>query len=62
MATAAAMAALRAMALGGCSGSSSDDDGCRDSGGVDNGNGSNDIGDDSPCHPCHCPLRLLGET
>jgi hypothetical protein len=57
MATAAAMAALRAMALGGCSGSSSNNDGCRDSRGMDDGNGSNGVGDDSPCHPYHGPLR-----
>jgi hypothetical protein len=35
MATAAAMAALRATALGDCGGGSSDEDGCRDSGGKD---------------------------
>jgi hypothetical protein len=57
MATAAAMAALRAMALGDCGGSSSDDGGCHDSRGKDNGDGGNGIGDNFPCHPCHCPLH-----
>jgi hypothetical protein len=33
MVTATAMAALRATALGNCGGSSSNEDGCRDSGG-----------------------------
>jgi hypothetical protein len=56
MATAAAMAALRAMALGDCGGSSSDDNRCRDSRGKDDGNGGNSVGDDSPCCSCHCPL------
>ena len=44
MAAAAAMAALRAMALGDCGGSSSDDGGCRDSGGEDDGDGGNGVG------------------
>ncbi len=35
MATATAMAALRATALGDCGGSSSDEDGCPDCGGED---------------------------
>jgi hypothetical protein len=39
MATAAAMAALRAMALSDCGGSSSNDGGCRDSRGKDDNNG-----------------------
>ncbi len=45
MATAAAMAALRATTLGNCGVGSSDEDGCGDSGGEDNGSGSNSIGD-----------------
>ncbi len=51
--TATAMAALRAMALGEYGGSSSNEDGCRDSRGKDNGDGGNSIGDDSPSHPDH---------
>jgi hypothetical protein len=46
MATAAVMAALRAMALGDCGVSSSNADGCSDSGGKDDGDGSNGVGDD----------------
>ena len=53
MATAAAMAALRAMALGNCGCGSSNEDVCPDSGGKDDGNGGNGIGDDHPCHSCH---------
>jgi hypothetical protein len=56
MGTAAAMAALRATALGDCGGGSSDDDGYRYSGGEDNNNGGKGIGDDCPCCPLHCPL------
>jgi hypothetical protein len=37
MATAAAMAALKTMALGNCGGGSSYEDGCHNSGGEDNG-------------------------
>ncbi len=59
MATAAAMAAVRAMALGYCGGSSSNDNGCCDSKGRDNSNDSNGVGDDSPCCPGHCPLHHL---
>jgi hypothetical protein len=43
MATAAAMAALRAMAVGYCGGGSSNEDGCRDSGGKDDSNGGNGV-------------------
>jgi hypothetical protein len=57
MATAAAMAALRAIAFGDCGGSSSNDGGCRDSGGEDDGDGGIGVGDNCPCCPCHCPLR-----
>ncbi len=39
MATAAAMAALRTMVLGDCGGGSSNEDGCRNSGGDDDGEG-----------------------
>jgi hypothetical protein len=53
METAAAMAALRATALGDCGGGSSNEDGCRDSGGEDDGDGGNGVGDDCPCCPCH---------
>jgi hypothetical protein len=53
MATAAAMAVLRAKVLGDCGGNSSNKDGCHDSKGEDNGNGSNSVGDDCPCCPCH---------
>jgi hypothetical protein len=53
IATAAAMAVLRAMALGGCGGGSSNEDGCRNSGGKDEGNGGNGIGEDCPCCPYH---------
>jgi hypothetical protein len=59
MATATAMAALRAMTLGNCGGSSSNDDGCNDSRGKDDSNGGNGIGEDSPCCPRHCPLCHL---
>ncbi len=44
MATAPAMAALRATALGDCGGGSSNEDGCGDSRGKDNGDGSNGVG------------------
>jgi hypothetical protein len=53
MATAAAMAALRAMALGDYGSGSSNEDGCCDSGGKDDGIGGNGTGDDHPCCPCH---------
>jgi hypothetical protein len=54
MATAAAMAALTATALGDYGGGSSNEDGCCNSGGKDNGKGSNGIGDDCPlCCPRH---------
>ncbi len=53
MATAAAMAALRATALGNCGGGSSNEGGCCDSGGKDYGNGGNGVGDNSPCDPRH---------
>jgi hypothetical protein len=43
MATAAAMAALRTTALGNCGGGSSNEDGCRDSGGDDDGEGGNGV-------------------
>ncbi len=43
MATAAAMAVLRTTALGNCGGGSSNEDGCRDSGGKDNGKGGNGV-------------------
>jgi hypothetical protein len=43
MATATAMAALRTMVLGNCGCGSSDEDGCRNSGGRDNGNGSKGV-------------------
>jgi hypothetical protein len=56
MATAAAMAALRATVLGDCGGGSSDEDGCRDSGGKDDGDGGNGVGEDRPCRPRHRPL------
>ncbi len=49
MATATAMAALRAMALGDCGGSSSNDDSFCDSGGKDDDNGGNDVGDIRLC-------------
>jgi hypothetical protein len=47
-ATAAAMAALRATTLGDCGGSSSNEDGCRNSQGKDYGIGGNGVGDDCP--------------
>jgi hypothetical protein len=53
MAIATAMAALRATVLGNCGGGSSNEDGCHDSRGKDNGNGGNSIGDDCPCCPHH---------
>jgi hypothetical protein len=56
MATAAAMALLRATVLSNCGGDSSNEEGRRNSGGKDYGNGGNDVGDDCPCHLCHCPL------
>ncbi len=59
MATAAAMAVLRATALGNCGGGSSNEDGCCDSRGMDDGNSSNGIGDDCPCHPCHAHFVTL---
>jgi hypothetical protein len=57
MATTAAMAALRAMALGNCGVGSRDEDDCNNSGGKDYGNGGNGVGDDChrpPCQPQHC--------
>ncbi len=54
--TAAAIAALRATALGDYGGGSSNKDGCRDSGGEEDGDGGNGIGDDRPCRPCHAHL------
>jgi hypothetical protein len=53
MATAAAMAVLRATVLGNCGGGSSNEDGCHDSGGEDNDDGGNGIGDHHPCRPFH---------
>ncbi len=50
------MDVLRAMALGNCGGSSSNEDSCCDSVGEDDGNGSKGIGDNCPCCPHHCPL------
>ncbi len=50
MATAATMAALRAMVLGNGGGGGSNEDGCRDSKGEDYGNSSNSIGDNRLCH------------
>jgi hypothetical protein len=44
--TAAATAALRAMALGDCGGGSCNEDVCCNSRGKDNGNGGNGVGDD----------------
>ncbi len=46
MATATAMAALRAMALGNCGGSTSNEHGSRNSRGKDNGDSGNSVGDD----------------
>jgi hypothetical protein len=51
MATAAAMAALRATVLGNRIGGSSNEDGCGNSRSKDVGNGSDGVGDDPPCHP-----------
>ncbi len=51
MATAAAMAALRATALGNCGGGSCNEDGCHNSGGKDDGDGANGVGDNCPCRP-----------
>jgi hypothetical protein len=48
MATAAAMAALRAMVLGDCGGGSCNEDGSRGSGGKDDGDSGNSIGDEHP--------------
>jgi hypothetical protein len=59
MATAAAMAALRATALGDCGGGICNEDGCCNSRGKDNGNSGNGVGDNRPCCPCHCPLSHL---
>jgi hypothetical protein len=56
MATAAAMAALRAMALGFCGDNSSNEDGICDSGGKDNGNSGNGFGANHLCCPCHAPF------
>ncbi len=56
MVKAAAMAALRATALGNCGVGSSNENDCNDSGGKDDGNGRNGIGDDCPCRPHHHPL------
>jgi hypothetical protein len=53
MATAAALAALRAMALGTCGGGSSNEEGYHDSRGKDDGNGSNGISDEHSCCPRH---------
>ncbi len=53
MATSAAMAALRAKALGNCGGGSSNEDSCRVSGGKDDGNGGNSDGDDRPSRSPH---------
>ncbi len=47
------MATAADTTLGNCDGSSSNEDGCRNSGGEDDGNGSDGIGDDCPCHPPH---------
>jgi hypothetical protein len=51
--TAATIAALRATVLGDCGGGSSNEDGCRNSRGKDDGNGGNGVGDNHPCCPCH---------
>jgi hypothetical protein len=62
IATAAAMAVLMATVLGDCGGSSSNEDGCHNSRGEDNGNGGNGVGDDCPCRPCNAcfvPATLL---
>jgi hypothetical protein len=56
IAIAAAMTALRAMVLGDCDGSSSNDSSCRDSGGKDGSDGGNGLGDNRPCCLCHFPL------
>jgi hypothetical protein len=56
MVTAAAIAVLRATALGDCGGGSCNEDGCCNSEGKDSGNGGNGIGDNCPCHPRHYPL------
>ncbi len=51
--TATAMAVLRATVLGDCGGDSSNEDGCRNSGGEDNSDGSNGVCDNHPFSPCH---------
>ncbi len=56
MTTAAAMAVLRAMVLGDCGGGSCNEDDFCDSGGKQDGDGGNGVGEDCPCCPCHCPL------
>jgi hypothetical protein len=47
------MAVLRATVLGNCGGGSSNKDGCCNSGGKDDGDSGNGIGDDRPCCPCY---------
>ncbi len=59
MATAIAIAALRATVLGDCGVGSSNDSGCCNSRGKDDGNGGNSIGDNCPCRPRHHPLHHL---
>jgi hypothetical protein len=43
------------MKLGDCGVGSSDDGGCGNSRGKDNGNGGNGVGDDCPSHPSPLP-------
>jgi hypothetical protein len=47
------MATAAATMLDDCGGGSSNVDGCRNSGGKDDGNDGNGVGDDHPCLPCH---------
>jgi hypothetical protein len=65
MVIATAMAALWAPVLGNGGGGSSNEDGCRNSGGKDNGDGGKVIGDDRPCcphHACFVTRHVIANT
>jgi hypothetical protein len=47
------MVTAAATKLGNCGGRSSNEDGCHNSGGEDDGDGGNGVGDHCPCRPCH---------